>query len=181
MDSSLAALGIVVLTSKIIYRVSAIGYIIVSVGCILAAYCMDKTTQYEIEGDRTACLEYEPSIKATCQWVLYTNIIALLSAVAFFFFTKGTTISVVGMFVWLANILNMLGLFIYAQVLLFNNDIADCRDAASILKVNVGFVRQYDAILTYLIFQYAKFGILFLAYLYYRFCMKGKLLYCVIE
>ena len=107
-----------------------------------------------------------------CQWVLFTNIVALSSAIAFFHCNKGTTISVVGMFVWLFNILNMLVLFTYAQFVIFNSDISDCRDAAATFKVNVGFVRQYDANLSYVIFQYIKleFGKLF--HLRHEVCLK---------
>lgn len=174
MENSLAALGIVVLTSKTIYRIAGLGYILVSVGCIIASYCLDKETRYGIEAGEMNCKGYENKMWGLCQWVLFTNIVALSSAIAFFHCNKGTTISVVGMFVWLFNILNMLVLFTYAQFVIFNSDISDCRDAAATFKVNVGFVRQYDANLSYVIFQYIKLGIVFVAYLFYKFCMRGK-------
>lgn len=53
-------------------------------------------------------------MKMLTEWVLYTNIIALVSALMFFYTNKGTTISVIGSLVWVMNILQSFVLFLYA-------------------------------------------------------------------
>ena len=64
--------------------------------------------------------------------------IALIAALGFFYFEKGSTVSVISGFVLILNFLQMLVLFFYAQGKLFDSGIKDCR--ASVVDKNSTFV-----------------------------------------
>ena len=83
------------------------------------------------------------------QWILYTNLIALLSFLGFYHGEKGQTVSILGSLFFIFNFLQMLVLFIFTQVKIFSSDIRECHSAA--VDRNTGFVRQYDASLSYIV------------------------------
>ena len=95
-----------------------------------------------------------------------------MSAVAFYYGTKGGTISVIGMLLFIFNFLQMLGLFIYVQVKVFDSEIRECRDATA--DKNSSFARQVDACLAYIIVQYLKLFILVSAVIFGTCCLKSK-------
>ena len=174
MERILAIIGTVVFTSKTLYYVAGVGYILVSIGCLTGAYILDKTDNYgAIVKD---CQSYEAAISALTQWILYTNIVALFSAIAFFYTSKGSTVSVLGSLFWIINFLQTIVLFIYAQVKIFDSDIRECKSNAA--ESNSSFVWQFNSSLAYIIVQYVKLAIIVAAILYFRCCVKagtGKL------
>ena len=98
-----------------------------------------------------------------------------MSAVAFYYGTKGGTVSVIGMLLFAVNFLQMLGLFIYVQVKVFDSNIRECRDATA--DKNTSFARQVDACLAYIVVQYRKLFILVAAVIYGACCLKSKSTY----
>ena len=56
------------------------------------------------------CIDMTPVV-----WLLITNVLAPTSAILFYRFEKGTTLSVVGALSYVANFCSMLVLFVYIQ------------------------------------------------------------------
>ena len=172
MDSVLASVGTIVLTTKTMQWVASLGYLIVIAACTVAAYILPRTEHFS--GASVACTQYEGTMSALTQWVLYTNVLALLSAYSFFYFAKGSTVSVAGSLVWMLNFLQTIVLFFYVQAKVFNSDVRACQSYAS--ESNSAFPRQITANLTYIIIQYIKIAILLVAFFYFRCCLKSKFL-----
>ena len=103
MDSTFAVVGTIVFTSKIFYWVAGLGYVATSLFCIVAAYGLPETTDFG--SILTGCQEYAPVLKTLAQWIMFSNIVALGSAVSFFHFAKGGTVSVIGSILWMLNFL----------------------------------------------------------------------------
>ena len=129
--------GTVVFTCKSLYWVAGIGYIFVAVFSFIAAYTLPETTDFS--DNQLDCLSRKNDLRPLSQWVLYTNLIALVSFLCFYYGEKGMGISVIGSIAFALNLLQMIVLFIYAQVKVFNSNIGSCRQAA--VDKNTGFVR----------------------------------------
>ena len=106
------------------------------------------------------------------QWVLYTNLLALISAISFFYFRKGGVVSVLGSIFLILNFIQMIVLFIYAQVKVFDNDIKNCQSNA--VDKNSAFVWQYWTIIAYIIIQYTKLLIVISAVIFLTCCLKAS-------
>ena len=63
----------------------------------------------------------------------------------------------------------MIVLFIYAQVQLFSSEVSSCQKAA--VDRNTGYVRQYDATLSFVVVQYLKLFILIASIIFFRCCL----------
>ena len=107
----MAFTGTVVITSKLLYWASGIGYIFVSFFSFIAVYTLPNTV---FPPTQFICISKMNEIRALTQWVLYTNV------------EKGMTVSVLGSIFFLLNFLQMLVLFIYAQVKVFDSDVSQC-------------------------------------------------------
>ena len=106
------------------------------------------------------------------QWVLYTNLLALISAISFFYFKKGGVVSVLGSIFLILNFIQMIVLFIYAQVKVFDSEIKNCQSSA--VDKNSAFVWQYWTILAYIIIQYTKLLIVISAVIFLSCCLKAS-------
>ena len=110
MEGLLGIIGTVVITVRSLKWISGIGYVTIGGISLVSAYILPKDEDLQVQG----CDDQISSMKMLTEWVLYTNIIALVSALMFFYTNKGTTISVIGSLVWVMNILQSFVLFLYA-------------------------------------------------------------------
>ena len=58
--------------------------------------------------------------------MLATNLIALVGGASFYHCEKGECLSVLGSLLYLLNFISMLVLFVYAQLLVFGQELRDC-------------------------------------------------------
>ena len=147
MENFFTVVGTVVFTSKTLYWVSGLGYIFVSVTALISAHILYMTEDFG--GSLLGCAEYRNGIYYMSQWVLWTNVIALLSGLGFYYGEKGGTIGVISMFAFILNFLQNIALFIYAQVKVFDSETIECRESTP--DQNTSFPRQMDACFAYIL------------------------------
>ena len=135
-DTFLGFIGTFTITIRMMYYGGGVGYILMTILSFIAAYIVPKTADFG--NNLRGCSQYSNMMSDLSQWVLYTNLIALFAALGFFYFEKGSTVSVISGFFLILNFLQMLVLFFYAQGKLFDSGIKDCR--ASVVDKNSTFV-----------------------------------------
>ena len=101
------------------------------------------------------------------KWVLFTNVAAVASSIAFFYFEKGSTVSVIGLFAWLCNFMQSFVLFLYVQVKVFDHELRGCQSSA--VDKNTAYVWSLDIALAYIILQYVKIVILLAGAIFAKF------------
>ena len=101
--------------------------------------------------------------------------IGLISAIMFFYTEKGGTISVIGMFLWLLNVLQGIVLFFVAQSRFTSTEVLDCN---TVVMEGGGkakaFIYQQAAVLLHLFFDYLKIIVVVIAVLYSMCCIDGE-------
>ena len=110
-------------------------------------------------------------MSALTQWIMVTNIVALFSGLMFYKFEKGETISIIGSILFVVNFLQVIPLFFYSQVKIFDQDMRDCKNEA---KNDTNFIWQFYVCLAYIIIQYLKIMMIIIATIFAKFCIKGK-------
>lgn len=70
MEDLLALVGTVVITSKTLYWITGLGYIVLAGVSIYAAYIAPKTTDFGLM--TLGCADTESSLRALCTWILVT-------------------------------------------------------------------------------------------------------------
>ena len=172
MEAFLARIGTVVLTTRALYWATALGSIAVALIGIVSAYVLPMLGTNNFGA--ADCSEEEASLKILTQWVLYTNVIGLISASMFFYLNKGTTSSVIGSIVWLTNNLQGIVLFFYAQVCVFSGKITDCSSAIFDDGKVGSFKYQEIAVYAHVMLVYLKIFVIICAIFFARCCVKGS-------
>ena len=129
MDRILGIVGTVVFTSKSLYYVSGFGYITVAIASAFSAYFREDTKDFG-PMVKDYCKEHKGELSALTQWIMVTNIVALFSGLMFYKFDKGDTVSVIGSLLFVINFLQVIPLFFYSQVKIFDLDMRECKDEA---------------------------------------------------
>ena len=101
--------------------------------------------------------------------------IGLISAIMFFYTEKGGTISVIGMFIWLLNILQGIVLFFVAQSRFSSTEIVDCN---TVIMEGGGKAKAFSAqqivILFHLFIDYLRIIVVVIAVLYAMCCIDAQ-------
>ena len=128
MDRLLGIVGTVVFTSKSLYYVAGFGYWGIAIFTAVSAYLAEESKDFGVIVKD--CDSLKDELSALTQWIMITNIVALASGLMFYKFEKGDTISVIGSLLFLVNFLQVIVLFFYTQVKIFDTDVRECKDEA---------------------------------------------------
>ena len=82
MDRPYGVVGTLVFTSKFLYYVAGIGYLGIALASAFSSYLKEDTKDFgSIVKD---CNGYKGELSALTQWIMVTNIVALVSGIMFY-------------------------------------------------------------------------------------------------
>ena len=123
MERFFAGVGAIVITTRTLFWLCSLSYIVFSV---LSAYSLFFTEKQEFPSTEQSCNETIKTQTNTTYWVLATNIIGFMGGACFYHCEKGECCSVFGSILYLLNLINMIALFICAQIFVFGEAFKHC-------------------------------------------------------